>query len=209
MEKASNVVAMLGKNCLGIVSEHRNGPQAQTETATGTVVESSELSNIFKFGERLLVCFSGLSSDITTVRNQLSFRKDVYELREMCNITPIALTNILSNYLYEHRFAPFFIESIVAGLDQNTMEPYICSMDLFGQRNVAKDFAVVGSGSKQLYGVFQTLWRPNLEPHQLFDNICQSMISAMDRDVMSAWSSIVMILESDKLTERTIKGRVD
>ncbi|KAL7745744.1 hypothetical protein ACLKA6_009945 [Drosophila palustris] len=219
MDKAGNVLAMLGKDCLGIVSEYCIGSQDQAEeaastsasasTSTGAETDCSELNNVFKFGERLLVGFSGLNTDILEVRSQLRFRKNMHELKENCDINPVALTNLLSNLLYEHRFGPFLIESIVAGFDQDTMEPYICSMDLLGQANVAKDFVALGKGSDQLYGVSQALWRPNLEPDQLFEVICQSAVSALHRDSLRGWGSKVMILEFDQLTEHTMKGRVD
>jgi len=48
-----------------------------------------------------------------------------------------------------------------------------------------------------------------LEPDQLFEVIAQSMVNAFDRDAMSGWGATVYIIEADKITERSLKTRMD
>jgi hypothetical protein len=35
-------------------------------------------------------------------------------------------------------------------------------MDLIGQPYISSDFAVIGCASEQLYGMCESLWRPNI-----------------------------------------------
>ena len=63
---------------------------------------------------------------------------------------------VLSNMLYERRFGPFFVNPVVAGLDPETSEPYVCGMDLIGCKNEPPDFAVAGTCEEQLFG--RCLW---------------------------------------------------
>ncbi|KAG7210336.1 hypothetical protein KM043_011874 [Ampulex compressa] len=49
------------------------------------------------------------------------------------------------------RFGPYFVEPIVAGLDPETFEPFICNMDLLGCRSLPEDFVVGGTCTQQLY----------------------------------------------------------
>lgn len=59
------------------------------------------------------------------------------------------------------RFGPFFVGPVIAGLDSNN-QPYICDMDLIGNPNETKDFAVNGTCSEQTQGMCETLWEPDL-----------------------------------------------
>jgi 20S proteasome alpha/beta subunit len=61
-----------------------------------------------------------------------------------------------------HRFGPYYAEPVIAGMDEKTGEPFICSMDLIGCINFAKDFVVSGTASQQMYGMCESLWEPDL-----------------------------------------------
>lgn len=152
---------------------------------------------------------AGLQTDILTVFKRLEFRKNLYEIRENRTMQPERYCAMLSKFLYEHRFGPYFVEPIVAGLDPKTFQPFICNMDLIGCPNMPKDFVVVGTCEEQLYGMCETLWRENLEPDDLFETISQAMLNAFDRDAISGWGATVYIIEKDKITARSLKTRMD
>ena len=60
------------------------------------------------------------------------------------------------------RFGPYFVEPVIAGLDPKTNEPYIAAMDLIGCPMETDDFVVSGTSTEQLYGMCESLWKPNL-----------------------------------------------
>ncbi len=64
--------------------------------------------------------------------------------------------------LYIFSFGPFFIEPVIAGIDSNDNQPFICSMDLIGCINFAKDFVVAGTASSNLYGICESLFEPEM-----------------------------------------------
>ena len=68
----------------------------------------------------------------------------------------------LNFFLSLLRFGPYFVEPIVAGLDPKTSEPFVASLDLIGCPMVPEDFVVSGTCSEQMYGMCETLYRPNL-----------------------------------------------
>ena len=82
----------------------------------------------------LWVGLPGLATDIQTVKQKIEFRMNMYELKETRQMRPKTFANMVSNMLYERRFGPFFVEPIVAGLDPETHAPYICNMDLIGEK---------------------------------------------------------------------------
>jgi len=51
---------------------------------------------------------------------------------------------------------------VIAGLDPATNKPFICSTDLIGCINLAEDFVVAGTCSPNLYGMCESLYKPNL-----------------------------------------------
>lgn len=195
------VVAMRGKDCVAIATDHRFGVQAQTI--------DTDFEKVFQVNPHMYLGLVGLQSDIITVFDKLQFRKNLYEVRENRIMEPKTYAAMLSSFLYERRFGPYFIEPVIAGLHPKTFEPFIGSMDLIGCPNMPDDFVVAGSCSEQLYGMCETLWKPDLNSDDLFEVISQSMLNAFDRDAISGWGASVYIIEKNRITKKTLKTRQD
>lgn len=110
------------------------------------------------------------------------------------------------------------MEPIVAGLDSKTNTPYIATMDLIGCPMETTDFVVGGTCTEQLYGMCESLWRPDMvgtptssssihlqspppptsscvqEPEDLFETVSQALLNAVDRDAISGWGAVVHIM---------------
>ena len=104
------VIAMAGKNCVGIACDKRIGAQLTTI--------DTNFNKIYEMGPGLYIGFAGLATDAITVSQRLKFRKNLFELRENRKTTPQIFTSIVSNMLYEKRFSPYFVEPIVVGLGE-------------------------------------------------------------------------------------------
>jgi 20S proteasome subunit beta 3 len=170
---------------------------------------ATNFEKVFPVNKQMYLGLAGLQTDILTVYKRLMFRKNLYEIRENRVMEPERFAAMLSSFLYEHRFGPYFIEPVIAGLDPKTHKPYICNMDLIGCINEPDDFVVAGTCEEQLFGMCETLWRENLEPDDLFETISQAMLNAFDRDAISGWGATVYIIEKDKVTVRKLKTRMD
>lgn len=57
---------------------------------------------------------------------------------------PKTFAKMTSGLLYEHRFGPYFVEPVIAGLEEKTNRPFVCATDLIGCITEADDFAVAG-----------------------------------------------------------------
>jgi 20S proteasome subunit beta 3 len=138
--------------------------------------------------------------------------------------------HLVSSTLYEHRFGPYYIEPVMAGVSKTPtggVKPFIAATDLIGCLNFAKDFVVAGTASDKLYGVAEGLWEPDLEPEDLFETISQTLLNAVDRDAFSGWGAVVHVMcvlfhnplfrialilphrTKDQVITRTLKGRMD
>ncbi|KAI7864352.1 nucleophile aminohydrolase [Spinellus fusiger] len=206
-----SVVAMVGKDCVAIAADKRLGQQFMTV--------STEFQKIFKAGERTFVGLPGLATDVLTlflhrelmvgVRSE-KFRSKVnmYKMQEEREMEPKTLAHVVSSTLYERRFGPYFVEPVVAGLGKDN-KPFICSMDLIGCINFAKDFVVSGTAGPNLYGMCESLWEADLEPEDLFETISQALLNAQDRDALSGWGAVVHVITKDSIITRTLKARQD
>lgn len=114
--------------------------------------------------------------------------------------------------MYEKRFGPWFVEPVIAGLEDKGDKknvPYLCAMDLIGAPVYTDDFVVAGSCSEQLYGVCEAMWRPDMEQEELFETVSQCLLAAVDRDCLAGWGAIVHIITPEGTTSRQLKSRKD
>jgi 20S proteasome subunit beta 3 len=194
------IVAMAGKECVAIGSDLRFGVQLQTMT--------TDYKKVFPIHDKLYVGLAGLATDAQTLQHRLLFRHNLYKLREERDIKPSTFGALLSAMLYEKRFGPYFCSPVVAGLESDG-KPYICGMDSIGAVETAKDFIVTGTNSESLFGMCESMWKPDLEPEELFEVTAQCLLSGVDRDALAGWGAVIYIITKDQVVARTLKGRMD
>jgi 20S proteasome subunit beta 3 len=132
----------------------------------------------------------------------------LYSMQEERTMKPETFTHMLSTLLYEKRFGPYFVEPVVAGLDKDG-KPYISAMDVIGAPVLTKDFVVAWSSSENIYGMAESLWRPDLGPEDLFETVSQVLLAAVDRDANAGWGAVVYVITSEGTTVRELKARMD
>jgi len=200
----SAMIGMAGKNCVAIASDRRYGVQLQTM--------ATDRSKIEKVHDKLYVGLAGLASDQATFWEKLKFRIAMYNLREERDIKPASFGKLVSTLLYEKRFGPYFIEPVIAGLDGEN-KPYLFASDFIGAPLIpdmdSNGFVVSGTCTEQLFGMCESMWRPDLEPEELFETVSQCLLAGFDRDCMSGWGATVHIICPDKVITRTLRGRMD
>jgi len=75
---------------------------------------------------------------------------------------PATFGALVSATLYEKRFGPYFVSPVIAGLDPEGDTPYLCGMDSIGAIETAHDFMVAGTAPDSLYGMCESMWRPDM-----------------------------------------------
>jgi 20S proteasome subunit beta 3 len=73
----------------------------------------------------------------------------------------------------------------------------------------ASDFAAAGTCYEELMGVCESMWRPGMNPEELFQCISKCLISSVERDGLSGWGGIVHIITPDRIITKEIKTRMD
>ena len=160
--------------------------------------------------DHLYVGMSGLATDIQSVSKELTFKLNMYRMREEREIKPTSFCNMVCSFLYEKRFGPWFVEPIVAGLDEaNDFKPFIAGMDLIGAPVYTEDFVLSGTAEESMFGCCESLFRPDLEPEDLFETISQCLLAAVDRDCLSGWGAVVHVITPEGVTTKRLVGRMD
>lgn len=98
------MIAMAGKDCVGIAADRRLGLQQQTV--------ATDFMKVFPMSSNIFVGLAGLATDVQTLNNLLKFRMSLYSLREEREMSPQVFSHLLSTLLYEKRFGPWFCEPI-------------------------------------------------------------------------------------------------
>ncbi|KXZ48176.1 hypothetical protein GPECTOR_30g272 [Gonium pectorale] len=191
---------MAGKECVAIGSDLRFGVQLQTITC--------DTPKVFKIHDKLYLGLSGLQTDAQTLYQKLQFRHNLYHLREERDMKPSTFSDMLSNVLYERRFGPYFAAPVVAGLEPDG-KPFLSGMDTIGAVETAKDFMIAGTSPESLYGMCESMWRPDMEPEELFETVAQCLMSGFGRDALAGWGAVVHVITKDKVITRTLKTRMD
>ncbi|CCW68784.1 unnamed protein product [Phytomonas sp. Hart1] len=196
-----SLLAMAGKECFVILSDNRLGEQFKTI--------SMEAPKLHVVNDGVVYGLTGLQTDRLTFSNKVSFRTKLYKLREERDISGKAFASLVASMLYEARFGYWFVEPVVASLDKQTGEVYLCAMDLLGAPCEPVDYVCTGTCANSLHGMCETLWRPGLGAEELFEIAAQAMLSACDRDSLSGYGAVAMIVTKNAVITRLIKGRKD
>eukprot|EP00032_Breviata_anathema_P001274 JZ552236.1.p1 GENE.JZ552236.1~~JZ552236.1.p1 ORF type:complete len:214 (+),score=17.38 JZ552236.1:33-644(+) len=196
------VLAMAGKNCVAIAADRRLGVRSMQTVAMN-------FDRVFKMHDKIYVGLPGLATDTQTVHEKLVFRNNLFQLRENRVIDPKAFAHMTANMLYERRFAPYFVEPIIAGLSGPENKPFICGMDLLGAICEPRDFVVAGSMHETVHGIAETMWKPDMEPEELFEVISQCLMNAFDRIAITGWGGIVYIVTPTETKKYELLTRID
>eukprot|EP01098_Paradermamoeba_levis_P013871 TRINITY_DN643_c0_g1_i1.p1 TRINITY_DN643_c0_g1~~TRINITY_DN643_c0_g1_i1.p1 ORF type:complete len:206 (-),score=69.39 TRINITY_DN643_c0_g1_i1:170-787(-) len=197
----SAVLAMTGKNCVAIATDTRYGIRQQTL--------ASNMPKVFQMSDKVFVGLTGLLSDIQTLHERLVFRLNLYRLKEEREMKPSVFAHLVSTLLYEKRFGPYFVEPIIAGLEGPDNKPFISSTDLIGAPLLTNDFVVGGTPDEALLGMCESLYKPDMDPEELFETISQCLLAAVDRDAFSGWGAVVHVITPTGVITRKLKVRQD
>lgn len=207
---------MAGKDAVAIAVDKRfgNGPQ----------MVNIAPRHVWTPNPQLMVAFVGLEGDVqslaqdlqTQVRAKLNralgFSTSSQEDSRRRYISPKALASVTSHLLYQNR-GRYYVEPLVAGLSSSptssVCKPFLCAMDMIGAKSTSQSFVCSGAASKSLYGTAEALWEPDMDKDQLLRACGEAFQSALERDCLSGYGSLVYLITKDGITEYDLANRND
>lgn len=68
------------------------------------------------------------------------------------------------------------------------------SSDIIGAQCFKDDFVVAGDTAETLFGMCESVYRPDMEQEDLFEVLSQCLLSGVDRDCLAGWGATVWIM---------------
>lgn len=194
------MIGMKGKNCVAIAMDRRLGAQYKTV--------STNYQRVFQMTDKAIAGFIGLGGDIQTLAAELRAKLNLYSLKENRQISAETLSWMLAALQYKRRFSPYFIEPLIAGLDEKN-QPYLSTADSIGCMCDKDGFFCIGTGSENMLGICESFYKDDLESDDLFEVISQCLLSGLDRDAFSGWGAVIYMITPAGITAKTLKARMD
>jgi proteasome beta subunit len=191
--------SMKGTTTIGIVFD--NGVILATEkrATMGYMIASKKAKKVYKVAERIGMTTAGGVGDAQQLARILTVECNLYQIRRSRSITVGAAATLLSNYLNQNRYFPYYVQLLVGGIDENG--PSVYSVDAMGGATKEEEIVATGSGSPMAYGVLEDRYRPNMTEDEAIDIAVRALKSAMKRDAGSGEGIHVVIITKDQYQE--------
>lgn len=212
-----SLLAMAGKDCVALAVDKRFG--------SGPQMVNIAARHAWTPNPQLVVAFVGLEGDVQSLSQDLQMQvrsklnralgfstSTQQDSRRRC-ISPKALSSITSHMLHRNR-GRYYVEPLIAGLSPPTAsspecKPFLCAMDMIGAQSTSQSFVCSGAASKSLYGTAEAFWKPDMDKDQLLRACGEAFQSALERDCLSGYGSLVYLITKDGITEYDLAHRND
>jgi proteasome beta subunit len=198
--------SMKGTTTLGIVFAEGVILATEKRATMGYMIASKKAKKVYQVAERIGMTTAGGVGDAQQLARILTVECNLYQIRRSRAITVGASATLLSNYLNQNRYFPFYVQLLVGGVDETG--PSVYSVDAMGGATKEEEIVATGSGSPMAYGVLEDRFRANMSEDEAIDIAIRGLKSAMKRDAGSGEGIHVVVITKDRyevLGEDTLK----
>jgi proteasome beta subunit len=188
--------SMKGTTTIGIVFKDGVILATEKRATMGYMIASKKAKKVYKVADRIGMTTAGGVGDAQQLARILTVECNLYQIRRSRSITVGASATLLSNYLNQNRYFPFYVQLLVGGFDENG--PSVYSVDAMGGATKEEEIVATGSGSPMAYGVLEDRFRKDMNEDEAIDIAVRALKSAMKRDAGSGEGIQVVIITKDK-----------
>jgi proteasome beta subunit len=147
----------------------------------GFFIGSKIVQKIAKIDDMLAVAIAGQLSDAEYIIKVAKAERRIMELRRGFPLTVKESSRLVANLAYSglRNYQPFYVELLVAGVDQHGAHVYVADMS---GAITEEEFASSGSGSPIAYGVLESLYNKEILNEQAKEIASRAVAAAMERD---------------------------
>jgi len=147
----------------------------------GFFIGSKITQKISKIDDSLAIAIAGQLSDAEYLIKVAKAERKLLELRRGFMLTVKESTRLIANLAYSglKNYQPYFVELLVAGVDQEGGHVYVADMS---GAITNEDFASSGSGSPIAYGVLESLYHKEIINEEAKEIARKAVAAAMERD---------------------------
>lgn len=172
----------------------------------GTFIMSRNARKIYIINDRVGIAFAGLYGDISGLIRMLRADIKSYSLINNAEPSVLMVAKRLSLIMYSYKMLPFYVETIVAGLDPSG-ESKLYVLDSLGSIT-EEPYAAVGSGATIALGYLEANYREDLSLEEAEAIVERAVKTAIIRDAGSGDGIDILSITRDGVREKRIRLEV-
>ena len=188
--------SMKGTTTIGIIFAGGVILATEKRATMGYMIASKKAKKVYQVAERIGMTTAGGVGDAQQLARILTVECNLYQIRRSRAITVGAAATLLSNYLNQNRYFPYYVQLLVGGWDDHG--PSVYSVDAMGGATKEEEIVATGSGSPMAYGVLEDRFRANMSEDEAIDIAIRGLKSAMKRDAGSGEGIHIVVITKDK-----------
>jgi proteasome beta subunit len=190
-----------GATTIGIICKDGVVLASEKRVSYGYTIMSKTGKKVFKIIDHIGAACAGLVADMQILTRQVSAYAKLFELNNGRRISVKAAAKTISNLLFQRKFFPYFIQTIVGGVDDEG--PSLYTLDPMGSL-IPDKYATVGSGAQIAVGVLEESYRDGLTLEEGRDLALRAMRSAIKRDIASGNGIDLLLISKDEIREENL-----
>ena len=171
-----------GTTTVGLVTMDGVVMGADMRATMGHLISHKETQKLFRIDDHMALTIAGLVGDAQVLARWLQAEVELYKVKRGQEMSIKAASTLLANIMNQRKFAPFYVQLIVGGVDLEGSHVY--SLDSAGG-SIPDKFVTTGSGSVFVYGVLEDHYRDDMTIDQGLDLAVRGITAAMKRDSAS------------------------
>ncbi len=190
---------MKGTTTIGLVFNGGVILATEKRATMGFMIASKRAKKVYKVANRIGMTTAGGVGDAQQLARILTVECNLYPIRRSRSITVGAASTLLSNYLNQNRYFPYYVQLLVGGVDETG--PSVYSVDAMGGATKEEEIVATGSGSPMAYGVLEDRFHKDMTRDEAIELAIRGLKAAMKRDAGSGEGIHVVVITKDEYLE--------
>ncbi len=191
-----------GATTIGVVCKDGVILASEKRVSYGYLIVSKGGKKVFKITGSIGAACAGLVSDMQILVRQVEAYVNLFGLDVGRSISVRATAKLMSNLLFNTRYAPLITQTIIGGVDDEGATIYV--LDVLGSL-IPDKYTVVGSGTEIAIGVLEEGYKEDMTMDEAKDLVVRSIKSAISRDIMSGDGIDILLITKEGTQEETVK----
>jgi len=190
-----------GATALGLRARDGVVLAADKRVAYGFTMMSKAGKKVFRITDRAGVASAGFIADMQQLSRTLEAEMKLYELNTGLRPRIYNVAKLLSIILYSSRLAPYLVEMVVGGVDEDGAHIYV--LDPLGAV-IEDDYVALGSGAQIAIGVLESDYKNDIGVREARELALKAVRAAFSRDAISGDGVDLLIIDGSGIREEFI-----
>ncbi|MFX0199713.1 MAG: archaeal proteasome endopeptidase complex subunit beta [Candidatus Hodarchaeota archaeon] len=173
------IKALKGTTTVGVVCKDGVVLATDRRATAGYFVASKRAQKIFSLDQHIAATIAGRVADAQTIMDYARAEISLYRLQEGIPIRIHSAARMVANILFNARYFPYLLQSIVAGVDD--LGPKMFNLDPIGSLT-EEAYLSTGSGSPIAYGILENNYKEEILLKEGLPLAVASVWAAIARD---------------------------